>query len=125
MLSKAEEFLQNKFVLLHFYNALNKDDVNVCKTSNFITNPFQGCRDYNIARDKAMAEKDQEAATEEEVPEDDIEAEDPNINLASLVDELERAMEISKDSVLPFRAVRLPCVAHKARTKNKSSFSSV
>lgn len=89
------------------------------KTSNFITNPFQGCRDYNTARDKAMAEKEQEAATEEEVPED------PNINLASLVEELERAMEISKDSVLPFRAVRLPCVAHKARTKKKSSFSSV
>ena len=70
-------------------------------------------------RDQANAEKEQGAGNDGEVCEDDIE--DPNINLASL-EELERAMEISKDCVLPFAAVRMPCVAHKERTKNKSSF---
>ena len=86
-----------------------------------IINRFQGARVFNELRDKAISEKERESNQEEE-EEDDIE--DPNTNLATL-GELERAMELSTGCLLPFPALRLPCVAHKERNITNSTFPGV
>ena len=75
---------------------------------------------FNALRDKAIAEKERESIHQEE--EDDLD--DPNTNLATLC-ELERAMELSSGSPLPFSAVRLPCVAHKESKTTNSHLQGV